>query len=244
MFSEHDVSPLQHINEKCTWEKRGKDHFSWSTLLLAESQGQAAKVLLFTFLTWGWGRKGGRGEGGGLRGACVSRSAWDSLARRWEEHVVLILSMGGLERSIWHWHAAAKGGKTGKCSRWKHFGSFPAAPLIYSTSFSLQKRLRVNVQVNTSAHVPTFHMSQGWGGLKWLNQYSVNEKVSKLRKRCLSLDFSCSPSPITSGDTPPHGENKHCCTNMQAHTSLLYTHTQIQGDFHGNVICIISTSMV
>lgn len=28
--------------------------------------------------------------------ACVSRSAWDSLARRWEEHVVLILSLGGL----------------------------------------------------------------------------------------------------------------------------------------------------
>lgn len=41
-----------------------------------------------------------RGDGGGLLGACVSRSAWDSLARRWEEHVVLILSMGGLEHSI------------------------------------------------------------------------------------------------------------------------------------------------
>lgn len=70
MFSEQDVRPVQHIDEKCTWEKKGKDHFSWSTLLLAKSQGQAAKVLLFTFLTWGWGRKG---EGGGGRGAagCV-----------------------------------------------------------------------------------------------------------------------------------------------------------------------------
>lgn len=41
-------------------------------------------------------------EGGLLWGACVSRSAWDSLARRWEEHVVLILSMGGLEHSGQH----------------------------------------------------------------------------------------------------------------------------------------------
>lgn len=42
-----------------------------------------------------------RGDGGwGLLGVCVSRSAWDSLARRYEEHVVLILSMGGLEHSI------------------------------------------------------------------------------------------------------------------------------------------------
>lgn len=48
--------------------------------------------------------RGGRERGGcgGLRGACVSRSAWDSLARRWEEHVVLILSMGGLEHSVQH----------------------------------------------------------------------------------------------------------------------------------------------
>lgn len=38
--------------------QREKTTFSWSALLLAKSQGQAAKVLLFTFLTWGWGRKG------------------------------------------------------------------------------------------------------------------------------------------------------------------------------------------
>lgn len=38
--------------------KREETTFSWSALLLAKSQGQAAKVLLFTFLTWGWGRKG------------------------------------------------------------------------------------------------------------------------------------------------------------------------------------------
>lgn len=68
MFSEKDVPPLQHIDEKCTWEKKGKDHFSRSALLLAGSQGQAAKVLLFTFLTWGWGRKGREeGEGRGVR---------------------------------------------------------------------------------------------------------------------------------------------------------------------------------
>lgn len=36
----------------------------------------------------------------GRGSACVSRSAWDSLARRWEEHVVLILSLGGLEHSV------------------------------------------------------------------------------------------------------------------------------------------------
>lgn len=63
MLSERDVPLLQRTDEKCTWEKKGKDHFSWSALLLANSQGQAAKVLLFTFLTWGWGRKGeGRSE--------------------------------------------------------------------------------------------------------------------------------------------------------------------------------------
>lgn len=37
---------------------------------------------------------------GGLPGACVSRSAWDSLARSWEEHVVLILSMSGLRPTL------------------------------------------------------------------------------------------------------------------------------------------------
>lgn len=63
MFSEQDAPPSQHIDEKRTWEKKGKDHFSSSALLLAESQGQAAKVVLFTFLTWGWGRKEGMGVG-------------------------------------------------------------------------------------------------------------------------------------------------------------------------------------
>lgn len=52
----------------------------------------------------GAGRAGG-GDGGLLLGACVSRSAWDSLARRWEEHVFLILSMAGLDRSIQNRHS-------------------------------------------------------------------------------------------------------------------------------------------
>lgn len=58
LFSEQDVPLMQHTDEKCTWEKKGKDHFSGSALLLAKTQGQAAKVLLFTFLTWSWGKKG------------------------------------------------------------------------------------------------------------------------------------------------------------------------------------------
>lgn len=63
----------------------------------------------------------------------------------------------------------------------------------------------------------------------------VREKVSHEEK--FTLDFNC--QPITSRDTPPTDINKHGRTNMQASTSV----SREEGDFYGNVICIISSGM-
>lgn len=133
MFSEQDAPPSQHIDEKRTWEKRGKDHFSSSALLLAESQGQAAKVVLFTFLTWGWGRKEGMGGGG-----CWVRASAGPPGT----------PLPGGTKSMWFlsylwegWSTASNtdiqwASKKSEHWEWKHFDSSPTVHLIYSLSLS------------------------------------------------------------------------------------------------------------
>lgn len=133
MFSEQDAPPSQHIDEKRTWEKKGKDHFSSSALLLAESQGQAAKVVLFTFLTWGWGRKEGMGGGG-----CWVRASAGPPGT----------PLPGGTKSMWFlsylwegWSTASNtdiqwASKKSEHWEWKHFNSSPTVHLIYLLSLS------------------------------------------------------------------------------------------------------------
>lgn len=142
MLSERDVPLLQRTDEKCTWEKKGKDHFSWSALLLANSQGQAAKVLLFTFLTWGWGRKGeGRSEvraSAGPPGTPLPggrKSMW-FLSYLWE----------GLSAASKRWHSvSSKAEEESRHWRWKRFDSTPTAAISFTHS---------TIAASTCAHVP------------------------------------------------------------------------------------------
>lgn len=145
----------EHIGETCIWEKKGKDHFSWSTLLLAKSQGQTAKVLLFTFLTWGWGRKG--------EGSCEVRasagppgtplpggrkSMW-FLSYRWE-------AWSTASNTDIQW--AAKRNKKANVERENALTPLPLLPHLY------ERVVSVHMQVNAHAHISpaTFHSSQGW----------------------------------------------------------------------------------
>lgn len=107
--------------------------------------------------------------------------------------------------------------------------------------------VRMQVRTHTRAHTRTpsspFHSSQGWGDRCGRIDTACQWKGVKWRKRCFIPGSNC--SPITSADTPPRGENKHGCTNTRAH--ILHTpdrERETQGDFHGNVICIISTCTV
>lgn len=193
------------------------------------------------------GKKRGEG-GGGLRGVCVSRSAWDSLARRWEEHVVLILSMGGLEHSVQHWHSVS--GKEKK-KQWTlkmktlWLVSHSSPHLFIHQACACETGCVwicrwTQTHTHTHVHRPHAPNEPNMRGLVWINQYTSQWKCVKLRKHCFTQDINS--STITSGDTPPLTVKSNTTPQTCTITPLSYIHRE--GDFHGNVICIISTYMV
>lgn len=104
LFSEQDVPPLATHRWKMHMREKGKRPLLLKRTPSGRESRASCQGTTFHFPDMRLRQERG---GGGLQGACVSRSAWDSLARRWEEHVVLILSMGGLEHSGQHWHSVS-----------------------------------------------------------------------------------------------------------------------------------------
>lgn len=181
-------------------------------------------------------RQKGEGGGGGPRGACVSRSAWDSLARRWEEHVVLILSMGGLEHGVQRWHSVhGRGGE----ERGSAGDENALTPLPLLTSFihwawaGEPECVCVCLQVDTHTHIiyiyiytllPRSTAAKG-------KVTGVAKSIQPVSWKVSNEEIAVSPWTLTAVpsllETRPHMEK----TNTAAQTCKLTPHAGERGRF-------------
>jgi len=229
---------LCNIDAKRTWDKKGKDHFSCSALLLAESRA-SCQGTTFHFSDMRLRQeRGGRGGGEGWVRASAGPPGTPLPGGGKSMWFLSYLWAGESTASNAHSQWAAKREKDW---RWKRFDSSPTAILIYSWSLCRWTCVCVCVCVCKCRWTHTHtHSTVATGEVTSAAQSRVSHcKGVKLGKCCFPLNFNC--SPITSRDTPPHMVK----TNTAAQTCTPNTQErQRGGDFHGNVIRIISTSMV